>query len=452
VYKWTPSLTLNNDKISNPVATPSRSTTYYVIVTNNNNCTSRDSVKVTVLAKPTVKSARDTTICNGSSVVLQPQITHASVINWSPAIGLNKTNVANPTASPSSNTTYTITAANGVCIAAEKIIVSVMPLPVTTVTNDTSICNNIPLQLQATGGEKYVWQPADYLSDVTIANPVALPPKNITYQVKVTGANGCERLDSVAIAIKPLPVLSVNPTSASICSGDTITISASGGDTYLWSPAATVAQPTSANSAVFPKNNTTYSILVSENICNTVDTVYTSVTVNPAITVSVTKSNDIDCNIGESRLNATGGTAYKWYPQTGLSDPNVSNPIATPSQTTQYHVKVFNGNGCEKEDSVEVKVLGESGQASYLMPTAFTPNNDGLNDYFGVKKWGNISNFELNVYDRWGKLIFFTRNSSNDWDGTYRGQLQPTGTYVYQVKAKTLCGTIYKKGTVTLIK
>jgi len=130
----------------------------------------------------------------------------------------------------------------------------------------------------------------------------------------------------------------------------------------------------------------------------------------------------------------------------------MANPVATPTQTTMYYVQISNTNGCTAQDSIEVKVIVGEAENGYMLPTAFTPNNDGYNDCFGIKKWGYVTDLDFSVYNRWGNIIFHTNNSSNCWDGTYNGVQQPTGAYVYQIRAKTICGNVYRKGTIVLIR
>jgi gliding motility-associated-like protein len=88
----------------------------------------------------------------------------------------------------------------------------------------------------------------------------------------------------------------------------------------------------------------------------------------------------------------------------------------------------------------------------YGLPNSFTPNNDGLNDCFGVEKWGRVDQLDLSIYNRWGQRVFHTNNSSSCWDGSFQGEAQDAGVFVYIVKAKTACGDIDRKGTVTLLK
>lgn len=183
------------------------------------------------------------------------------------------------------------------------------------------------------------------------------------------------------------------------------------------------------------------------------DSVIRSITVNfnsnPLISLS--KSNDINCTLGTTKLKATGGSKYQWFPVGTLNNSNIPNPIASPTSTTTYHVFVTN-NGCVSEDSIKVTVSSNPTRYGFLMPDAFTPNGDGKNDCFGVRSWGAITDLKFYVYNRWGQLIFFTTDPEKCWDGTYRGIKVPIGVFIYQVFANTMCGKIYRKGTVTVIR
>ena len=167
---------------------------------------------------------------------------------------------------------------------------------------------------------------------------------------------------------------------------------------------------------------------------------------------SIAKSNDVNCILGQVQLRAAGGINYHWEPANALSEPNSAFPIANPSVTTTYTVSISDINGCAAKDSIIVNVSKGDPANGYLLPNAFTPNGDGINDCFGVQKWGMVQKLELFIYDRWGKLIFYTKDASRCWDRTYHAKSQPAGTYIYQIKAEAICGSIFRKGTVTLLK
>lgn len=184
------------------------------------------------------------------------------------------------------------------------------------------------------------------------------------------------------------------------------------------------------------------------------DSIITFLTLTPAPppTIVLSKSNDVNCTLGISRLTASGGEKYVWSPAASLNNPFVSNPIASPATTTVYHVIVTTALGCFGEDSIAVNVSADLAKNEIQIPNAFTPNGDGLNDCFGVKFLGAISDLKLSVYDRWGNKVFYTTNPNQCWNGRYKDSDLASGVFIYHITATTLCGKIEKKGTVTLIR
>jgi gliding motility-associated-like protein len=148
--------------------------------------------------------------------------------------------------------------------------------------------------------------------------------------------------------------------------------------------------------------------------------------------------------------NSTVTPAITWSPSTGLSNPFVSNPTVSIQDDISYVVSVTTPEGCLARDTVNIKVF--KGSAVYVA-TGFTPNGDGRNDYLrglyiGIKKVHYFT-----VYNRWGQQIFSTTSLTQGWDGSIRGVTQPTGTYVWMLKAEDLAGKIYEmKGTSILIR
>lgn len=170
----------------------------------------------------------------------------------------------------------------------------------------------------------------------------------------------------------------------------------------------------------------------------------------PLPNIKATKSNDIDCSNRQSQLIASGGSQYSWIPTVSLNNPNSVSPIASPTMTTQYVLTGTNVAGCVNYDSVVVNVSNIN-SGDYLMPTAFTPNNDGLNDCYGIKYWGTILDFS--IFNRWGERVFYTKQPGECWDGKYKSIYQNPGVYIYMIKAKTICaGSVFRKGTFVLIK
>ena len=150
------------------------------------------------------------------------------------------------------------------------------------------------------------------------------------------------------------------------------------------------------------------------------------------------------------QLNGSGGATYSWLPTTGLSDPFVSNPMAKITDDTKYVLTAKTAEGCIGTASINVTVFKGSG---IYVPTAFTPNNDGLNDmlkpsYLAIK---SLSYFR--IYNRWGQEVFSTNDLNSGWNGLSKGNQKIEGAYVWVLKATDVIGQVYnQKGSFVLIK
>ena len=391
----------------------------------------------------------DIAICQGSSVQLNA--TGATSYSWSPATGLSSTSVANPVATPANTTRYYVTgtSASG-CVSTDNVLVTVNPNPTVTITDDKFVCENTPVQLLASGGASYSWSPSVGLNNATIANPVATASVNTKYIVTVSSSQGCTAKDSVLLTVRKPGQFTVTPSSG-VCINKTMQLTAGGGDLYAWTPSGTLSNPAIANPVASPLQTTIYSVTIQDTVCLLANTLSTTLTVNPLPTIQVTKSNDIDCSSSNSQLLATGGVQYVWDTDPTLDNLNIRNPLASPTVATVYKVTGTDANGCINRDSIQVEVTTNN-KSNYLMPSAFTPNKDGLNDCFGIKYWGAIRELDFSIYNRWGQLVFKTKNPGGCWDGTVDGVPQDPDVFVYVIKAKTGCGDIFRKGTFSLIK
>jgi len=164
-------------------------------------------------------------------------------------------------------------------------------------------------------------------------------------------------------------------------------------------------------------------------------------------TTMVTKTNDVSCSLQYTRLTASGGSSYEWSPS--VESPNSATTIAKPTEPTTYKVKITDGK-CVYYDSIKVNVTKGQG-AMVEMPNAFTPNGDGKNDCF-PNTLGNLTDLRLEIYNRWGEMVWSTTNPGECWDGTYKGEKQGTSAFVYRLHATSFCGTVDQKGTVVLIR
>lgn len=209
-YLWSPSTGLTNVSVSNPTASPGATTAYSLLVTDSLGATASDTVTVTVqtLVALVANAGADRTIAPGGSVVLSGSATGGTppyTYLWSPTTGLSNASIANPTATPSTTTTYTLTVKDSQLQSATDS----MQTTVTLVANagpDRTIApgGSVALSGSARGGTPpyvYAWSPATGLSNASAALPTASPSATATYTLTVTDSLGATARDTVTVAI-----------------------------------------------------------------------------------------------------------------------------------------------------------------------------------------------------------------------------------------------------------
>jgi gliding motility-associated-like protein len=149
-------------------------------------------------------------------------------------------------------------------------------------------------------------------------------------------------------------------------------------------------------------------------------------------------------------LHAQGGDYYTWWPPDGLSNTGIADPVVNWRQDIQYALKVTNQEGCVGNDSIRIKYY--DGPEMYI-PNAFSPNGDGINDYFRFIPVGIIEYRYFRIFNRWGQEVYSSTNFRIGWDGTLNGQPAPVDTYIWILEGKDLNGQmISRKGSVTLLR
>lgn len=225
----------------------------------------------------------------------------------------------------------------------------------------------------------------------------------------------------------------------------------SGTMSFHWSPAIHLSDTTAQIPFYRGLGTTTYTFTATANPLGCIEK--DTVRVNSILGKPLTRvSRDTTITLGHSaQLNSWNELIYRWEPNDGtLNNPNINNPIATPTSTTQYIVYGYDENGCQ--DSAFVTVYVDSDMEECI-PTAFTPNGDGLNDVFRPLCLRLQKIVEFNVYNRWGELVFTSASADKGWDGTYKGIAQEIGTYYYMITiARANAQNVLYKGDVTLIR
>lgn len=353
-YSWTPGTGLSNNAISNPVASIKDTAINYIVTgINAAGCTASDTVRISILPRPVITVSNDTAICGSGSLALKAS--GGISYQWSPVLGLDNPASANPVASPSASTTYTVKVTDGnSCTAIDSVAIKILPAFTIKASNDTAVCSNSKLTLQVTGATGYQWSPAATLSNANIVNPVATPLISTLYKVIGYNADHCTATDSVMVTALALPVISLSKDTA-ICKEGAAQLHASGGVSYNWSPSAGLTDNMASNPIASPGINTVYSVQVTgANSCKSVASLQVSIL--PAPVIKMSKDTAI-CGVATAQLTVSGGASYLWSPSAGLSDVLSPNPLASPASTTVYTVKVTGANSCLASGTVTVKVF-----------------------------------------------------------------------------------------------
>jgi len=362
-YLWTPARGLSDSSLANPVATPAppNSVTYTVAVTSPFQCVTKSSLTVSFFPVPHANAGPDTSVCLNpvsfhDSVQLNP--TGGVTYQWSPSTGLSNPNISNPLAKPAINTTYTVTATdvNG-CTATDSMTVFVLdPALNLILQNSVTICqrDTAYATIINQGASGYNWNPAQFLTNPGSWNTGFYPPDTTNYILTVT--NYCYiKSDSVLIIVNPIPLLGL-PAVDSVCIGSTYQFNAQNATTYQWNPNPTLSSTTIANPVATPTVTTKYIVTgVNANGCVNKDSTLLLVYVPSTIEIYPVDTPFI-CLGTSAGLRANGAYSYVWSPAATLNNANIADPIATPTDTTQYNVVATNVHGCKTTDSLVIKV------------------------------------------------------------------------------------------------
>lgn len=334
---------------------------------------------VTVVVSPafalTITATADT-VCVGGTTDLQASGTNLTYA-WTPAAGLSNA-TANPvTATLSAQTTFTVVATNATgCTATANKTIYIYPTPVlNTVVTPSTICFGDTAIITVTGATNCTWT-GTYLFANTANDSIWVSPAvTEVYTVSATASNGCVGTQTATVNVNALPIANAG-VDETMCVGASVTLNASGGTNYSWSP-ATGLSSTNINNPTATLNNTqTYAVLVTDaNGCESTDSI--TVTTVP-LPIANPGSNVSICPGASTTLNGSGGTSYLWSPATGLTDPTIANPICTPLATTNYSLTVTNGT-CTSLPSAPITVTVYNQPAAPLInvsgPITFCQGN-----------------------------------------------------------------------------
>ena len=342
-----------------------QSGTYTQVISNAAGCDSTITLNLTILQPSTsilTQSACSSFILNGQTYSQSGTYTQVTIN----AAGCDSTITLNLTISqPSTSTltqsacysftlngqtytqtgTYTQVRTNaGACDSTITLNLTILPIPIITKSNDTSICAGRTVNLFASGGQSYVWSPAASLSNASIANPVASPLTNTIYAVTVTSQNGCSATGQVSVLVNSNPIINVN--SITLCQGQSANLIAIGASSYSWSPAIGLSSTVGATVIANPLKTRFYQVIgTDQNGCSGIANVTVTVVSRPYVNLG---RDMVVCRGTAVVLDAgINGAIYQW--NTGQTTQTIN-----VSASGSYAVTVSTQNGCSGTDTVNV--------------------------------------------------------------------------------------------------
>ncbi|HIF13919.1 MAG TPA: T9SS type B sorting domain-containing protein [Bacteroidetes bacterium] len=392
-------------------------------------------------------------------------------IQWSPATFLNDDTIKNPVSIPQSEINYYVTITDaGVCSSIDSLSIAVRPEMTISASSDTVMCYGSSYDMFANGGYFYNWTPSTGLTNSNISDPTAIPTVTTEYAVLIEdSAYGCLAYDTVLVTINqlPIPLFNVDTVCLEAFSVFIDNSQGSSGTINKWQwdfgDGGVFVGSNSNNVNHLYSSSGIYNVsltVVDDNGCQSTALAQAKVLDKPTADFTVDPSTmqvliNAQMNISDASI---GSLAWLYYfGQLGQGDSSLNqNPIYSFDDRGLYPVFqiVTNSDGCMDTIDYDIDVIEEP---HLDVPTAFSPNSDGVNDILNAKALGvNLNNevnaFSFKVFNRWGKIIFQTTNINDGWDGSYKGKEQSVGTYVYFLEASTPDENVFKKGNISLLR
>jgi gliding motility-associated-like protein len=369
-YFWSPPGAVNNPFIPTPTITPTQDIWLEVTGTLGV-CTDTDSVFVKIV-DPAVEviALTPANVCVGTPVQLEAvNNVNSTGLVWTPAAGLDNQTSPTPIATPTKTTTYTATITIAGCSVSDQITVNVDTLFFPALANDTTVCQNYPVQLAEVLNTttEYSWSPPNGLSDPTSSGPLATPDVTTTYTLTATSANGsCTQTGSVTVTVIPADVDILGDPYRELCLGDTVALtaaSAPAGAQVTWSPPFYLSNTTGPNTVATPDESITVLATYIINGCTVRDSVRLRVDSLPDQSIRREEDKSIYC---------PGDTVYlisptyepasfpdieiEWLPFGGQETPlDLWNLVITATVTHTFE-RIVTNRGCKDTSSVEVPV------------------------------------------------------------------------------------------------
>jgi gliding motility-associated-like protein len=459
-YTWNWGDASPADNSTSPTHSYSASGVYTIsLLASTNGCTNIATRTVSIFYfNPVVTPGL---ICEGGSTNLNAS--GGTSYTWNPGTGLSNSLIANPSASPSVTTVYTVTILNsgGPCSSDVTTTLMVNPKPTASFNYSINPCGGGVYFYDASTASITAWNwninPLPVVTS-TLQNPYYFYQSGGTFTVSLISTNqfGCTDTTAQVLVVPVPPPISINSPST-ICKGNNAQLIASGGAnaTYSWTPPPTLSATNIANPVANPTVSTNYSVIITTSTgCQflMITDVYVNYLSNTPISATATPTRVVQGSTTQLVYYGDPGSVISWNPGTFVNPKTGYTVTATPDRSTTYTVIAFNG-ACRETLYVYVEVvLKGCEEGDSFVPNTFTPNGDGQNDILYVRGL-KVEELYFAVYNRWGEMVFETTDKTKGWDGIYKGRAADVGVFGYYLKVKCYDGNeTFKKGNVTLIR
>lgn len=435
-------------------------------VSNMGGCIDESDQFVWVIPKPISVFDNPAIICANQTPII---VTDRSVVpggistitNWQWWFNGNLVTGQNPppfTAAPGNLTIRLVTKTSEGCVsdtASKPLLVHY--LPVSSFDFTKPLCNNEVVRftnhssLPAAAAPDVIttwnWQFSDAVTANTPDMERYFAPGFYHAQLKVTSNVGCEGIADSTFTIYPKPSIQVQLSDSCVKRNILYKAIDNNGDVakWLWDLGSGFAQgPAQLSKTYFTSGDRPFK-LMGQTVHGCRDTVtrpFTVYSISTSLPVDTVTAKDEPVLLNPNPVGDTTGAQYTWIPATGLDNAFIKTPISLLATDQFYNLKVVSIHGCDSYSRILVRRY--EGPTLYI-PTAFTPNGDGLNDVLKVFPAGIRSFDYLSIYNRNGQRIFHTTDYSKGWDGTYKGAGVDPGNYVVVARAIDYKGNVILK-------
>ena len=373
---------------------------------------------------------------------------------WFPSTNLSSANVSNPFCNSPSSINYQLLISNGSCTDTllQQVVVTDFLLDAG---EDTSYCN-IPIKLYAnySGASSVLWSSnASFTDTLSLTDSLTVASVAVFY-VKVSDGI-CEQVDSVEVQMESININLIGDLA--LCKGDSVFLKVNNLNpsvpliSYAWNPADVIYATDSASIYAYTDTSAWYSVeAVNTDGCIMKDSVFVNIYDNPILD-AVWLDKDTIFRGETTYLNIETADNFTW-----LTLSSTENRVAiSPIQDECYVAEVYNMHNCIIQDSICIVVLDVfCNEDSIVVPTAFSPNEDAVNDTYFIEDFaGVITDFKLEIFNRLGQKVFTTTDKSDKWDGTYIGKKLNPQVFDFYLELKCIGDkTLFKKGNITLIR